>query len=340
LAEQVFIFSGEGGEGKSSVLQRLCSAHCLGADWLDCTPRQGPAIYLECEDTVNALHWRQAAINEHYGTSYDVLADAGLQLISMIEHDTILAAPNRRNGIIETTAAYDWLYELAGDTKPVLIGIASASNIFAGNENERSEVQQFVKLLGRIALVTGGAVILVTHPSMSGVTSGVASHDGLSGTTQWHNAVRGRAVMKSVKSDGESDAPADRIREIKFHKNQYGPPIASSFVRWQNGLFLPVEGVHTMDAAERADKADRAFLELLLRWTEQGRKVSANRNPSNYAPTNFAKQPEAEGLTAKDLAAAMERLLRAKLIENRTFTKGSEIRSYLAVTGKGDGDVR
>jgi hypothetical protein len=140
--------------------------------------------------------------------------------------------------------------------------------------------------------------------------------------------------MKSVKPDAESDAPANRVREIKFHKNQYGPAVASTFVRYQNGLFLPVDGVHTMDAAERANKADRVFIQLLLRWTEQGRKVSANPNPSNYAPTNFARQPEAEGLTAKDLTAAMERLLRDKLIENRTFTKGRETRHYLAVARK------
>jgi RecA-family ATPase len=255
-----------------------------------------------------------------------------LQICSLIEHDSIFATTSR-SGIVEPTAAYHWLYELAGDTKPVLIGIASTSNIFAGNENSRSEVQQFAKLLTRIALVTGGSIALVTHPSMSGVTSNVASHEGLSGTTQWHNAVRGRAVMKKVKVDGEdeSDAPENKVREIKFHKNQYGPPVASSFVRWQNGLFLPIEGAHTLGAAERANKADQVFIALLLRWTEQGRKVSANANPSNYAPTNFAKQPEAEGLTAKDLAAAMERLFRDKLIENRTFTKGKETRSYLAV---------
>ena len=334
LAEQVFIFSGEGGEGKSNMLQQLCSAQCLGAQWLGCTVRRGGAIYLECEDTMTALHWRQAAINQHYGVDYDVLADAGLQLFSMIEHDTILAAPNKRNGILEPTAAYDWLFELAGDTKPVLIGIASTSNVFAGNENERSEVQQFVKLLGQIALVTGGAVILVTHPSMSGANSSIASHEGLSGTTQWHNAVRGRAVMKTVKADdeAESDPTENKMREIKFHKNQYGPPIASSFVRWQNGLFLPIEGVATLDAAERAAKADQVFILLLRRWTEQKRQVSVNRS-STYAPSNFAKQPEAAGLATKDLAAAMERLLRDGLIENRTVSKGKETRSHLAIVG-------
>ena len=122
------------------------------------------------------------------------------------------------------------------------------------------------------------------------------------------------------------------MREIKFHKNQYGPPIASSFVRWQNGLFLPIEGVATLDAAERAAKADQVFIELLRRWTEQKRQVSVNRS-STYAPSHFAKQPEAAGLTTKDLAAAMERLLRDGLIENRTVTKGKETRSHLAIVG-------
>ena len=91
-----------------------------------------------------------------------------------------------------------------------------------------------------------------------------------------------------------------------------------------------------MDAAERANQADAIFIELLKRWTEQGRKVSVNPNPHNYAPTHFARQPEAAGLTPKDLAAAMERLLRDRLIENRTVTRrGGETRSYLAIALEG-----
>ena len=45
------------------------------------------------------------------------------------------------------------LYEMAGDIKPVQIGIASVANEFAGNENVRTEVQQFIKLLARITRV-------------------------------------------------------------------------------------------------------------------------------------------------------------------------------------------
>jgi hypothetical protein len=122
------------------------------------------------------------------------------------------------------------------------------------------------------------------------------------------------------------------LRQIKFHKNQYGPPSSACFVRYSNGLFLPVEGM-SMDEAERTAKADEIFVTLLQRFTEQKRKVSAKINPSNYAPTTFAHLPEAEGFSKRELTLAMERLLKSGIVENRTFSKGKEERSYLALAG-------
>jgi RecA-family ATPase/5S rRNA maturation endonuclease (ribonuclease M5) len=326
-AEQVFLFSGEGGEGKSILIQQLCSAHVLEREWLGCTPRQNPAIYLECEDAERVLWWRQAAIAEYYGVPIETFADAGLQLFSLIEHDTILAATNR-NGIVEPTAFYDWLYELAGDIKPVMIGIASSANVFAGNENIRPEVQQFVKLLTRITLVSGGSLTLISHPSISGVSSNAASHEGLSGTTQWHNAVRARAVMKGVKSEDGIDTG---LRSITFHKNQYGPPSATCFVRYNNGLFLPVEGM-SMDVAERAAKADEIFITLLKRFTAQRQMVSPHPS-SAYAPKRFAEHPEAQGITKDEFKRAMQRLLDAGAIEIRDWGRVGRKTKYLAVRG-------
>ena len=60
--DNVGLFSGEGGQGKSSLVEQLCVAHVLGREWLGCTPRQGAAIYIECEDAERVLHWRLKAI--------------------------------------------------------------------------------------------------------------------------------------------------------------------------------------------------------------------------------------------------------------------------------------
>src|SRR5262245_16576327 len=259
---QTGLFSGEGGEGKSSVVLHLCAAHTLGRDWLDTTPQSGPAIFIDAEDDVGVLHRRCGALVEHYGVRFSDLA-AGLTLVSLVGQDAILAAPAGRARVIQPTGLYKWLLELAGDIKPVMIGIASSADVFAGDEIDRSQVRQFVQLLTRIAIVSNGAVVLITHPSLTGIATGT----GLSGSTQWHNSVRARAVMKTVKP---SDPAADgTLRQIEFRKNNYGPISATCFVRWQNGLFVPIEGVYSMDAAERAAKADEVFVTLLRRFTKQ-----------------------------------------------------------------------
>jgi RecA-family ATPase len=329
--ENVGLFSGEGGQGKSSLIQQLCVAHVLEREWLGCTPRQGPAIYIECEDAERILRWRLAAIADHYKVTLTAIAEAGFQMFPLTdEENTVLATAPDKSGIVRPTPLYDWLYELAGDVKPVMIGIASSANAFAGNENIRTEVQQFIRLLRRIACVARGTVLLVTQPSLSGIDHKSSSHEGLAGTTQWHNAVRARAVMTTVKLD---DAIDTGLRQIKFHKNQYGPPSAACFVRYENGLFLPIEGM-SMDAAERAAKADEVFITLLKRFTAQHQTVSPHPSAA-YAPKRFAEHPEAQGITKNEFKRAMQRLLDAGVIEIRTWGRPGRKTDYLAPVGEG-----
>jgi DNA polymerase len=329
----VSLFSGEGGGGKSTTTQQLAVAHVLGREWLGCIPRKGPAIYVECEDPEDVLHWRQRAIAEHYGVTQAAIADAGFLMLPLAddEESAILATAPDRSGIIHPTPLYDRLYEMAGDIRPVMIGIASAAIVFAGNENVRPEVQQFMWLLRRLARVSGGYVLLVAQPSLTGIGDASISHAGLSGTTQWHNGSRGRAVLRAVKpEDGSVDTG---LREIRFYKNQYGPLSASGFVRYTNGLFLPVEGM-SMDAAERAAKAEEVFVALLKKFTAQNQVVS-HAAGRNYAPARFADHPEAQGVTNKEFAQAMQRLLDAGVVEIRRWGKPTRSSYYLALPGAG-----
>jgi hypothetical protein len=59
-------------------------------------------------------------------------------------------------------------------------------------------------------------------------------------------------------------------------------------------------------------------------FTSQNRNVSINRNPNNYAPTQFAQTPEAgaTGLEVEDFKRAIDRLLSAGIIENQSIEKG------------------
>jgi RecA-family ATPase len=294
-------------------------------------PTQRPAIYIECEDSERVLRWRLTMIAAHYQVTLTAIADAGFQMFPLTDEESaVLAMRPDKNGIVKPTPLYDWLYELAGDLKPIMIGIASSANVFAGNENVRGEVQQFIRLLRRIACVAHGTVLLVTQPSLTGIDHKSASHEGLAGTTQWHNAVRARAVMASVLAEDGIDTG---LRQIKFHKNQYGPPSAGCFVRYDSGLFLPVEGM-SADAAQRTAKAEEVFVALLKRFTTQRQMVSPHPS-SAYAPKRFAEHPDAQGISKDEFKRAMQRLLDAGMIEIRTWGRAGRKTDYLALTGEG-----
>ena len=337
--EVVNLISGEGGGGKSSLVHHLAVAHVLGREWLGCAPRKGPALYVECEDPENALHWRQKAIARHYGVTQAAIADAGFVMVPIAdeEESPIMATAPDKSGIVHPTSLYHQLYEMAGDLKPVMIGIASAAIVFAGNEIVRAEVQQFMWLLRRLARVSGGYVLLVTQPSLTGLGDTSSSHAGLSGTTQWHNGSRGRAVLRLIKPEGTTAGQVGGtdtgMREIMFYKNQYGALSTSCVVRYTNGLFLPVEGM-SMGTAERAAKAEEVFLQLLKKFTAQGQIVN-HLAGSNSAPARFVEQTEAAGIDKKELKGAMQRLLDVGMVEIRESpgSKPSRPVYYLSIKG-------
>jgi RecA-family ATPase len=323
-ARQTVLFTGEGATGKGTVKLHLCAAHVLGRDWLGSMPEPGPAMFIDAEDEEKVLHIRLNAVAKHYGVTFQQMIDGGLHLTSLVGKDAVLGAPGR-SGLIEPTALYGELLEAAGDIKPKLIAISSSADVFAGNELDRSQVRQFITLLNRIAILANGTVALIAHPSLAGINSGT----GLSGTTQWHNSVRARAYMLGVKPE-EGEQPDNDVREIVFKKNQYGRTSARVVVRYQNGMFLPVPGVSSLDQAARDQKAEHVFLDLLRRLTSEHRYVGAKPG-ANYAPTVFVKEQEAKGLRKEDLANAMLRLFRDTKIRNEPHGRSDRNSFRLAV---------
>jgi DNA polymerase I len=322
--QQVFLFSGMGGTGKSTIWLHESAAQVLGLDWFGVVPVVGPAIFVDAEDSEKILHRRLKAIGAHYGVTLTDMARAGLYVTSWAGEDAVLAVA-AKNGKIEPTSRYRQLLEMAGDIKPKMIGIASSANVFAGNENDRAQVQQFISMLTRMAMTAEGAVALISHPSLTGI----ATDSGLSGTTQWHNAVRGRAYLTTVKP-AEGMPEDNSLRDLVFKKNNYGPQEESIRLRWQNGMFLPADGAK-VDPAERERIARDVFLDLLRRFTRENRNVGEKMGPS-YAPKKFAGELEAQRawLTKVDLEKAMSQLLRTGEIINEEYGRPSR-RSYRLV---------
>ena len=305
---QAALFSGEGAAGKSSVQLHLCVAHVLAKDWLGTMPAPGPAFFIEAEDDAKELHRRLGDICDYYGVKFNDVINGGLHLKSFAGEEAMLAVANQK-GKIEATPLYKELLEEAGNIKPKMIGIASSANVFAGNENDRAQVQQFASLLTRLAIVANGSVVLIGHPSLTGINTGT----GLSGTTQWHNAFRARFYMTSAKPES-GEQPDDDLREIVFKKNQYGKKAETIVLRYQRGMYLPVPKASSLEKVRADAEADDAFLKCLDEFTAQGRRPSSNRGPT-YAPTVFAESKVGKTIGKIRLKDAMDRLFEAETIK-------------------------
>ena len=141
----VTLLSGEGGVGKSIVSLHLAVATVLGRDWLNALPKPGPALVICCEDDADELHRRLDRIVEHYsatcGATYEELTD--LHLLSLAGQDAVLAAP-KRNSLVQATKLFGRIHEAACAIRPRLIVLDNSADVFAGNENDRPQVRQFV----------------------------------------------------------------------------------------------------------------------------------------------------------------------------------------------------
>jgi RecA-family ATPase len=304
------LFSGEGAVGKTLLALQLAAAHALGRDWIGMLPEPGPAIYFGAEDDVDELRRRVADIAAHYHVSVSDLIAGGLHLASFAGKNAVLGATNHA-GIIEPTPLYGRIHKTVCETKPKTLVIDTSADVFAGNENNRMQVGQFVGLLRRLAIDGNCSVLLCSHPSLTGISSG----SGLSGSTGWHNSVRARMFFRTAVTE-QGEEPDPELRELLFMKNNYGPIGAKVLLRWKNGVFGPEPGQGTIEKAAAERAAEHLFLSLLDRIPNV-----SNKSGVSYAPALFAKEQEAVAakISKEGLANAMRRLFAANKLHMEQY---------------------
>lgn len=300
----VTLLSGEGAVGKSLLLLQLSAAISLARDWIGTLPVTGPVIYLSCEDDDEEICRRLEAIAEHYKATRADIAEQ-LRVLSFAGRDSVLAYTDRHDRV-RPTPLFEQFKADAVRLRPKLIVIDTVADVFGGNENDRAQVRQFVTMVRGLALEVDGAVILASHPSLSGISSG----SGMSGSTGWHNSVRSRMYLTAAP-----DIEDDDLRLLQVKKANYGPVSENIVLRWRNGVYVPEPHEGSLERAVADRKIDDLFLDLLRRLARQQRNVSDRKGPS-YAPTVFAREAEAKKakVPSKQFAEAMVRLFAADKI--------------------------
>lgn len=226
LKGTVGMVSGDGGIGKSLLLQQLATCACLGRMWLGLSVKPGRALVLACEDDQDELWRRQAAINKHLNCEMDDLTDAGLFLYPRVGQDNGLMRLDRASWDMKPTQMFERLRSHCQRNGVTYVIIDTATQTFSGNQNDERQVMQFLTELRRLAMTIQGVVVLTKHPSRSGRLFG----DGESGNVAWSNSVRSRYYLHREK----------KTKQLFFDakKSNYGPLDIKLPLKWERGVYV------------------------------------------------------------------------------------------------------
>jgi RecA-family ATPase len=320
IANDAIILSGDGGGGKTTIALQLgvSVAGDLG-DWLGTTCKTGPVLFFSAEEPEEEMRRRL------HDTARARNLEAG-QLEQLYFHfaepDNCLLGIGRPNGPVLPTPLFDSLEASLLAVRPALLVVDSIAATFGGNQNDRVHARTFVGLFRKLARKAGCAVMLLDHPSLSGITSGT----GRGGSMDWQNATRGRMYLESLKED---DDGAERVLTVK--KTNYGREGERVLLRWQDGCFVPLGTAPPPQQAAAERKIDDLFLRLLEERNAQARYVTPSK-AVGYAPKELSAMSGATGVKAPAFAKAMERLLASGQIVVETFGYASRQRQRLVPT--------
>jgi RecA-family ATPase len=306
-AADATILSGDGGGGKTTVALQLAVVveHDLG-DWLGTVCESGPVIFFSAEEPEAEMRRRLDRVARKRGLDP---ADIENLHFHFADPDACLLGISRPNGPIVPTPLFEALRAAVLEIRPVLVIVDSIAATFGGNQNDRVHARSFVGIFRRLAREADCAVLLLDHPSLSGITSGT----GRGGNMDWQNATRARLHLETVD---DAEGGTDRVLEVK--KTNYGPCGEKVKLRWEDGCFVMEAAASAPHQAAAHSSADQRYLECLDACTAQGRKVYAMPG-RGYAPKAFAEMPQAAGTTWQAFRSAQERLFHNGKIENVPF---------------------
>lgn len=330
----VCLLSGHGGSGKSTFALQLAVATAMGLPLLGIPTRPGRALFFSGEDAGPLLRHRLAAVCRTLDISPHALAEHLLVLDATESPALGESIRDRETGrdFIAPTTVYGRLWEILTEHRPVLVVVDNASDVFEGNENDRSQVRGFVRSLAKICRQVGShpAILLLTHTPKQAVGGRGESY---SGSTAWHNSARARLSLTPTKND-------DSRLTLSLDKLNIGPRTAEPLhlVRSHGGVLELDEGAHNAEDAP-SEPPTTTLLRLLADFVRRGERVS----PEPKAHTNaWAMLREETGFPRKRyrnagaLLTAMRQLERDGLISREDYRDAHrKTRTAWALTTKG-----
>ncbi len=313
-ADQVTLFAGDGGMGKSTVALQLAIAAVSQTPWFGMPVRPCNVLYASAEDDRNELHWRFQEIAKHFSLTTEQRQH--LKFFDLTQAESMLASFEGYSRTLKLTPLFNRLEAYARDNDVHCIILDAVADMFAGNEINRVEVRTFLAELRALAQRLDSAIILIAHPSRAGMKDDT----GYSGSTAWNATVRARLWFKKYETG--PDSPETDLRVLELRKANRAEPETKIIMRWHEGRYVATSADSVQSEVSKQHELS-VFLELLAYLTQQGRVVNHKKGPS-YAPAIMAQTPKGRALGDKALVRAMEHAFEMNEITVETYGKKTQ----------------
>ena len=306
LAEQriprgdVTTLHGDGGAGKTdSGLQLAANIARRSPYWFGHAIERGAVVVISAEEPEREVRRRVWLHGQRDGYDAESLTDLHLWFPDDVAGAVLAVAD--RSGIMHPTPLLRSLTAGIEAIAPALVLVDNVAATFAGNQNDRVMVRSYVNLWRAIARgPSRPAVLLLDHPSLSGLTNGT----GRGGNMDWRNAVRSALYLRSPDDKSEADRG---VRILETVKSNYGPTGNPIRLQWAEGGLALEHAPSSLHRQAKDAECDETFLRLLDERNAQGRHVG-DRPSAIYAPKVFAGMDGNGGFTVQPFAGAMDRL--------------------------------
>ena len=311
---KVALLQGDGGDGKTPLMQQLQSSCATALPWIGLLVEECVSVGFYTEDEEQDIKERQAAIDVAYN-QHCPSANTRMHLFPRCGEDNELVVFDRA-GVAKETMFYRQVRETVLDVRARLLVLDVAVDLYGGDEINRRQVRAFMQRLGALAREMNGSVVMTGHLSQAGIRS----DGGHSGSTDWSNASRVRFYLARPKPDGldeKADPDARILTRKKANLARIGDTVK---LRWQNGLLIPDGSSAGLGYPRRS--CEDVFLAILDQHSSLNmRPVSDNPHSRNYAPKVFGDLPdkEREEYRQADFKRAMNTLFKSRQIKNITY---------------------
>lgn len=303
----VTLFGGDGGTGKSLLILQLAFSVATGSPWLGRRVPRGNVLFVSAEDEPDEIHRRLARILQGEGKDFSDLAD--FNILSLSDRAAVLVKSAKSDdGKLLRTPLYHYFCQTVDRLRPSLVILDTLADFYAGDENNRTETREFVSLLRRMAIKSSATIVLLSHPSQHGMTTGA----GTSGSTAWSNSCRSRLYFETdaqrTKATTRRGSKAEfdpDVRYLLLKKANYSRSGAELRVRWSDGRFVEDTSFLDLDGGSGFATTGRSQAAKSAKGARSSAKTPTAADISPAAQSATAGPVSAKGRDASDIVLSL-----------------------------------